>query len=103
MIPDSVSTLHFDSIESAHEYVALLCQAVEQAAQTIEQETLEPSDLTRPRHLDALRLIDYKLKSLRQHLETSSRVLTDLRTLRRYLLDERALDRASTQTADTAR
>jgi len=97
MNPDNGFAGRFDSIESAHEYVALLCEAVDEAARTIEQETLTPSELTKPRHLDALRLIDYKLRSLRHHLESSSRVLTDLRTLRRYLLDERKLDHATAE------
>ena len=50
--------------------------------------------ITRARHLDALRLADYKLKSLRQHFVASRRLLTDLRTLRRYLLDERMEERS---------
>ena len=80
----------FDSIESAHEYVRLLCEAVEEAEQTIAKEMSYPCAFTGRRHLDALRLVDYKLKTLRQHFIVSRRLLTDLRTLRRYLLDERA-------------
>jgi hypothetical protein len=40
-----------------------------------------------------LRLVDYKLKTLERHLVTSRRLLTDLRMLRRYLFDERTLER----------
>jgi len=89
------SAAAFDNIESAHQYVGLLCEALDEAARTIEEETRAPSALTRPRHLDALRLVDYKLVTLREHLVISRRLLSDLRTLRRYLLDERAIARAA--------
>jgi hypothetical protein len=79
----------FDSIESAHEYVGLLCEAVGEAERAIEREIIHPCAFTGARHLDALRIVDYKLKTLRQHFIVSRRLLTDLRTLRRYLLDER--------------
>jgi hypothetical protein len=51
------------------------------------------------RHLDALRLVDYKLKTLRQHFVASRRLLTDLRTLRRYLLNERTPEGTPDQSA----
>ena len=85
----------FDSIESARDYIALLCESLDEAEHAIEREIAEPGALTRPRHLDALRLVDYKLNTLRHHLVASRRLLTDLRALRRYLLDERTLARAS--------
>jgi hypothetical protein len=83
----------FDSIESAHEYIGLLCEALDDAQRTIGQEIAHPCEFTGARHVDALRLADYKLKALRQHFVTSRRLLTDLRTLRRYLLDERMDER----------
>src|SRR6266853_3172774 len=83
----------FDNIESAQEYVALLCEALDEAEQTIHQEIVSPSAVTGSRHLDALRLVDNKLTTLRHHLLASRRLLTDLRTLRRHLLDERASER----------
>jgi len=85
----SETSTPFDSIESAHEYIGLLCEALDDAHRTIEQEIAHPCEFTGARHLDALRLADYKLKSLRQHFVASRRLLTDLRTLRRYLRDER--------------
>jgi hypothetical protein len=85
----------FDSIESAHEYISLLCEALDDAQRTIGQEITQPCAFTGPRHVDALRLVDYKLKTLRQHFMSSRRLLTDLRTLRRYLLDERMDERNS--------
>jgi len=87
------SSTPFDSIESAHQYIGLLCEALDDAHRTIGQEIAHPCEFTGARHLDALRLADYKLKSLRQHFVTSRRLLTDLRTLRRYLLEERVEER----------
>jgi hypothetical protein len=84
----------FDSIESAHEYIGLLCEALDDAHGAIVQEIAHPCVFTGDRHLDALRLVDYKLKTLRQHFVVSRRLLTDLRTLRRYLLDERMDERS---------
>ena len=89
----------FDSIESAHEYVRLLCEAVEEAERTIQRAITYPCAFTGARHLDALRLVDYKLKTLRQHFVVSQRLLTDLRTLRRYLLDERTDEQTPDQHA----
>jgi hypothetical protein len=91
------SGVRFGNIESAHEYVTLLCEALDEAECTIADELSAPSALTRARHLDALRLVDYKLHRLRQHLLVSRRLLSDLRTLRRYLQDERASERALTE------
>jgi hypothetical protein len=90
MSQNQTSRVPFDSIESAHEYVGLLCEVLDEAEDTIQQEIASPSAFTGARHLDALRLVDLKLKMLRQHFLTSRRLLTDLRTLRRYLLDERS-------------
>lgn len=41
------------------------------------------------RRLEALRLVQFKLDKLEQYLRNSGRLLNDLRTLRRLLLDER--------------
>jgi hypothetical protein len=82
----------FDNIESAHAYVGLMCEALDEAAQMIGQEMSAPSALSDGRHLDALRLVDYKLHILREHLVVSRRLLGDLRTLRRYLLHERTAE-----------
>jgi hypothetical protein len=83
----------FENIESAHEYVSLLLEALDEASTTIVQEIHTPSEMAKDRQLEALRLVDYKLKALERHLTSSRRLLTDLRTLRRYLFDERGLER----------
>jgi hypothetical protein len=80
----------FDSIEGAQEYVALLAEALEEAAAAIEQDTgATDGTAGAERRLQALRLVSYKLSQLRVHLTASRRLLNDLRTLRRLLLGER--------------
>ena len=76
----------FDSIESAQEYVALLADAVAEAGQRIAEDVAVACDLTgSDRRVAALRLIDYKLGQLHDHLSVSRRILNDLRMLRRVL------------------
>jgi hypothetical protein len=90
------ATTTFENIESAHAY-GLLCEEVDDTTRMIEQEMARASDFTGSRHLDALRLVHYKLHSLRGHLVISRRLLGDLRMLRRYLLDERRSESANTE------
>ncbi len=90
----------FDSIESAQEYVALLCEALDDAAGSIQTEIESPVAANHRRHLDALHLVDYKLKSLQQHFVASRLLLNDLRTLRRYLLDERVPEVVEEESGD---
>jgi hypothetical protein len=78
----------FHSIESAHEYLGLLGEALEEAQRTI-QEDIDGIALggeVPARRLRALQLVSYKLDHLRHHVGASSRILNDLRTLRRLLL-----------------
>jgi hypothetical protein len=84
-----MSPTAFDTIESAQEFLVLLREAVEEAKQTAEADILEPG-LKEGRQLDAVRLVLYKLDKLEQHLKASARLLNDLRTLRRLLLEERS-------------
>ena len=42
------------------------------------------------RRVQALQIVQFKLDKLEQHLQVSSRLLNDLRSLRRLLLDERS-------------
>jgi hypothetical protein len=79
----------FDTIESAQEFLGLLREAVEEAKQTSEADIFEGDSRT-ARQMDALRLVLYKLEKLEQHLKVSGRLLNDLRTLRRLLLEERS-------------
>jgi hypothetical protein len=80
----------FDSIEGAQEYLALLREAVEEAKQTAGSDIATEAKAKSSRRLDALRLVWFKLEKLDLHVKASYRLLNDLRTLRRLLLEERS-------------
>jgi hypothetical protein len=65
----------FDSIESSHEYIVMLSEA------------------NAGRRKQALQLVSFNLSKLNSHITASRRVLNDLRTLRRLLLEERIMVR----------
>jgi hypothetical protein len=75
----------FDTIESAHDFVRLLRKQV----LIVELEIVEDIGMAAregaARQLDALRLVRYKLTKLNDHLGAGSRILNDLRALRRLL------------------
>jgi hypothetical protein len=79
----------FDSVEGAHEYVGLLVEAVAEAEAAIQEDIREARAQGAGRRVQALQLAAFKLEKLRGHVTTSRRILNDLRTLRRLLLDER--------------
>jgi|SRR5689334_12292504 hypothetical protein len=78
----------FDSIESAQEYIALLEQAIQEAKETVESD-LSGADGPAARRVEALRIVLFKLEKLHHHSKATRRLLNDLRSLRRLLLDER--------------
>ncbi len=86
----------FDSIESSHQYVALLAQAIEEAKLDVESEIALAMADRANRRREALQLVLYNLTKLESHMSSSRRILNDLRTLRRLLLDERELQQAAT-------
>lgn len=79
----------FDSVEGAHEYLGLLSDAIGDAKKEVEVDIQEAEDPKFQRRLDALRLVYFKLEKLEQHIKSSSRLLNDLRSLQRLLLEER--------------
>jgi hypothetical protein len=88
----------FETLESAHEFVSLLREAVDDAYGSILDEiTLARETRGAERRLDALRVVDHKLNSLRQNMLASLVLLNDLRTLRRLLLGERRRGAAETE------
>jgi hypothetical protein len=87
-LSDSLQT-PFDSVENAHEYVRLLGEAISEAKGEIAADLGTAALAKSQRRLQALQIVQFKLDKLEQHLKTSSRLLNDLRTLRRLLLDER--------------
>ena len=83
----------FDTVENAHQYVHLLVEAIAEAKTEIAAD-LDAAETANPdRRVEALRVVQFKLDKLEQHLKTSSRLLNDLRTLRRLLFEERADER----------
>jgi hypothetical protein len=81
----------FDSVENAHEYLRMLVEAVAEAESEVKSDVAIASRSDAGRRLEALRLVQFKLERLEQHLRTSGRLLNDLRTLRRLLLEERLM------------
>jgi len=79
----------FDNIESALEYVNHLLEAVREAQDQIETEITRAADSQLARRKQALQLANYKLDKLSSQFSASRRILNDLRTLRRLLLEER--------------
>jgi hypothetical protein len=79
----------FDSIEGAHEYVGLLGDAIAEAEAAIQEDITDARGQGAERRAQALHIVAFKLEKLRGHVTSSRRILNDLRTLRRLLLDER--------------
>ena len=88
----------FPSLESAQEYIALLGTAVDDARSDIQQDLEAAGSENAARRQEALRLVDYKLGQLQNHMNATGRLLNDLRTLRRLLLSERHLEAADRAT-----
>lgn len=80
----------FESLESAHEYLRQLREALEEALASILDDATVAEQQGATRRLDALRLVEHKLNRLRQNVLASLLLVNDLRTLRRLLLSERA-------------
>ena len=79
----------FDSIEGAHEYVGLLAEAIAEADAAIKEDIVEAQGQGAVRRAQALHIVAFKLEKLRTHIHSSHRILNDLRTLRRLLLEAR--------------
>lgn len=82
----------FDTIESAHQYMHLLDKVLEEVQSTTEEDLkrIARADVEGiGRSADAIHLVSYKLEQLRHHVKAGSRILNDLRTMRRLLMGER--------------
>jgi len=79
----------FDSIESAYEYIDLLVHAVGDVRVDVDAEIERAGNEEASRRRHALQLVAYKLLKLENHVTVTRRILNDLRTLRRLLLEER--------------
>jgi ribosomal protein S3AE len=79
----------FDNVENAHDYVRLLGEAITEAKSDIEADLAVAAKAGSERRVQALQIVQFKLNKLEQHLKAGSRLLNDLRSLRRLLLEER--------------
>jgi len=89
----------FDSIEGAHQYIELLLEAIEQAQRDVEADIRKAAKIRARRQEEALLLVAHNLNRLSFHISRSRRLLNDLRTLRRLLLEERVSDKETTRAA----
>jgi hypothetical protein len=80
----------FDNVETAHEYVGLLVEAVRQAREEVAEDVEHAEAEGAGRRVQALQLVAWKLERLEAHLASSRQLLNDLRRLRRLLLGEEA-------------
>ena len=82
----------FGTIESAYDFMTLLAAAASQAKAELQVDVdRESGSVDLSRRVDALRIALYNLEKLEVHLNRSNRILNDLRTLRRMLLEERTV------------
>jgi hypothetical protein len=79
----------FDSLEGSLEYVSLLADAIAEARRDVDADIEAVQRPEAERSKEALQLVAYNLAKLDCHISASRRILNDLRTLRRLLLDER--------------
>jgi len=92
----------FDNIESSHKYVTLLAEAIRETLAEVEADIAMAGaeGEAGKRRKEALQLVHFNLSKLAGHMTSGSRILNDLRTLRRLLLDERSLEGVLRQAAD---
>lgn len=79
----------FDNIESAQQFVELLIEAIKESKHDVDAELTKSEDNPTERQKEALRLVSETLERLTTHMTASHRILNDLRSLRRMLLEER--------------
>ncbi len=78
----------FDSLQGAFDYVSLLLEAVRETRGHVAQDLAQAGNDGVEREAEALKLVAWKLERLETHLDSSRRLLNDLRRLRRVLVGE---------------
>ncbi len=78
----------FVNVETAHEYVSLLAEAVRQAKEEVGEDVERAHADRADRQIQALQLVAWKLDRHEAHLASSRQLLNDLRRLRRLLIGE---------------
>jgi division protein CdvB (Snf7/Vps24/ESCRT-III family) len=90
----------FDNIESSHEYISMLAEAIDVALAEAEADLALAGADQADRRREAIQLVLFKMNKLKGHMTSSRRILNDLRTLRRLLLEERSLTKVHRQSAE---
>ena len=84
----------FESIESAQEFMHILSETALDAITELSRDRAEALQNGQDRRAQAIDLAIFKLKRFGCHVHQGSRMLNDLRILRRLILNERqAVDR----------
>ena len=90
----------FDNIESSHVYVSLLAEASrDRSCGGVEASIAVAAADGADRRKEGLQLVLFNMNKLKGHMTSSRRILNDLRTLRRLLLEERSLAKVYRQSA----
>ncbi len=96
---DHRSQTPFDNLESSHQYVCLLAETIAETLAEVEADIALAEADGAMRRVEALQLVHFNLTKLSSHMTSGSRILNDLRTLRRLLLEERTFESALRQAA----
>ena len=91
----------FDTIESAHSFVQFLASTLAETKKEVAADLDGEPTAASNRRRDALLVAIYNLERLEYHLTRSARLLNDLRSIRRLLLEERAKIPLAIQTEAT--
>jgi hypothetical protein len=92
-------TRPFDSIESAHEFIVLLEESIDEAVRDVTEHIQDANAAKDERRAEALTLAIFKMNQLSSHTQKSRRILNDLRTIRRLLFHERSPEADSAEQA----
>jgi phospholipid N-methyltransferase len=82
----------FDSIESAQDFMNLLATEIQDSVRDLDESRTAALNAGDRRRVQAIDMALYKLKILNGYVHKSSRLLNDLRSLRRLLLQERTVE-----------
>ena len=91
MADDEITEL-FDSIESAQDFMSLLVSTILESVRSLEEDRKAALIEGDQRRVQAIDMALYKLRLLDGHVHKSLRILNDLRSLRRLLLQERTME-----------
>jgi len=83
-----MENLTFESIESAKQLIELMIEDVKNSRKEIDSDIAAAELDNAKRRREALLVVAHQLNLLSTHLTSSSRILNDLRSLRRLLLTE---------------